>query len=82
MACLDWIFVNQAWLTLYPNTCTYSFDRTMSDHSPICLDNGITHLIPSSIFKFEAFWLNQEGFSKLMAKRWSSFPSRPLTAQV
>jgi hypothetical protein len=82
MACLYRIFVNQAWFTIFPNTHTYSFDRTMYDHSPICLDNGVSQLISSTIFKFEAFWLNQEGFSELMVKLWSSFPSEPLTAQV
>jgi hypothetical protein len=82
MACLDRIFVNQVWPIVFPNTRTYSFDRTMSDHSPICLDNGISQLIPPSMFKFEAFWLNQEGFSELMAKWWSSFPPGPLIAQI
>jgi hypothetical protein len=54
----------------------------MSKHSPICLDNGLSQPVSSYIFKFEAFWLNQEGFLDLMAKWWSSFPPSPLTAQL
>jgi hypothetical protein len=44
MACLDRIFIYQAWLTIFPTTYTYSFNITMSDHSPICLDNGVSQL--------------------------------------
>jgi hypothetical protein len=64
MACLDRILVNQAWLTAFPNnTYTYSFNCIMYDHSPICLDNGLSQLLQPYMFKFETYWLNQEGFS-------------------
>jgi hypothetical protein len=63
MACLDRILVNQAWLTAFPNTYIYSFNRIMSDHSPICLDNGLSQLLQPYMFKFETYCLNQEGFS-------------------
>jgi hypothetical protein len=82
MACLDRIFVNQAWLTIFPHSHTYRFNRIISDHSPIYLDNGISHISSPHMFKFEAYWLNQEGFSDLMAKWWLSFPSGPLTSQI
>jgi hypothetical protein len=82
IAYLDRIFVNQAQLIVCPNTYTYSFNRIISDHSPIYLDNGLSQPVSSYIFKFEAFWLNQEGFSDLMAKWWSSFPPGPLIAQL
>jgi exonuclease III len=82
MACLDRILVNQAWLTLYPNTHTFSFSRTMSDHSPICLINGESSTLTTSQFRFEAYWLNQDGFFELMFKWWSSSPPGPISAQV
>jgi hypothetical protein len=34
------------------------------------------------MFKFESYWLNQEGFSELMAQWWNNFPPGPLTAQL
>jgi hypothetical protein len=84
MACLDRILVNQAWLTLYPNTHTFNFSRTMSDHSPICLINGESSILTTSQFRFETYWLNQDGFFELMLKWWSSPPPPrgPISAQV
>jgi hypothetical protein len=68
MAYLDRILVNQAWITTFPHSFTYSFPRTMSDHSPICLNNGISDIFHTPSFKFEVYWLNQESFSDLEVK--------------
>jgi hypothetical protein len=62
MAYLDRILVNQVWMSIFPYSSTCNFPRTMSDHSPICLNNGTTDIFHNPLFKFEAYWLNQEGF--------------------
>jgi hypothetical protein len=84
MIYLDRILVNQAWITIFPHSYTYSFPHTMSDHSPppICLNNDIFDIFHTPSFKFEVYWLNQEGFSELMVKWWNSFPHEPLTSQI
>jgi hypothetical protein len=82
MACLDCILVNQAWMSIFSFTSTCSFPRAMSDHSSICLNKDTYDIFRNPLFKFEAYWLNQEGFSELMVKWWMSFPPGPLTAQI
>jgi hypothetical protein len=54
----------------------------MSNHSPIYLCNGNSNIFHSPLFKFDAYWLNQDGFSELMVKWWNSFPPGPLTASL
>jgi hypothetical protein len=54
----------------------------MSDHFSICLDNGNSHIFQPHMFKFKAYWLNQKGYSELMAQWWNSFSSDPFMAQL
>jgi hypothetical protein len=71
MALLDRFFVNGDWEVQYNSTNCYYFPRLFSDHSPMVLDTGSVAFPKIYHFRFEIFWIVQEGFSNLVAVWWS-----------
>jgi hypothetical protein len=72
VACPDRFLVNCYWYTLYSTSCSFSFPQIGSYHSPICLEFGPSSQFKSCIFRFEIFWISQEGFSEFLANWWNS----------
>jgi hypothetical protein len=72
MAYLDRFFINSSWSSLCSTSHSFSFPRIGSDHSLICLEFGLSSQFKSSIFRFEQFWISQEGFSEFLANWWNA----------
>jgi len=69
---LDRIMVSTEWNNLFTNIKQTTMQRVTSDHVPIALLCG--HWEQSkSYFKFENWWLNQEGFVERIKVWWNDF---------
>ena len=68
---LDWFFTSANWISDYPMTQVLPLAKTASDHVPCVVSIGTT--IPkSNIFRFENFWIEQEGFMDCVKRSWST----------
>jgi hypothetical protein len=67
-ATLDRVFASTTWEQKFPMSTVRDLSRVVSDHTPLLLDTG--HNIPHSpkIYRFEKWWINQDGFSELVRK--------------
>jgi hypothetical protein len=70
-ATLDRVFASTTWEQKFPMSTVRDLSRVVSDHTPLLLDTG--HNIPHSpkIYRFEKWWINQDGFSELVRKVWN-----------
>nr|GEX94763.1 nucleotide-binding alpha-beta plait domain-containing protein [Tanacetum cinerariifolium] len=63
----------------YPNINAISLDRFISDHRPILLREGIFDYGPIP-FRFYSYWLEVEGFDKMVKESWNNAPSNKKNA--
>ncbi|KAM3252928.1 hypothetical protein P3L10_006998 [Capsicum annuum] len=69
---IDRIMVSTEWNNLINNIKQTTLRRVTSDHVPIALLCGHSEQ-SKSYFKFENWWLNQEGFVERVKNWWSEF---------
>nr|GEX07694.1 nucleotide-binding alpha-beta plait domain-containing protein [Tanacetum cinerariifolium] len=65
MSKLDCFLVSENLLALYPNISAITLDRFLSDHRPILLRES-SHDYGPCPFRFYHYWLEIDGFSKLV----------------
>jgi hypothetical protein len=51
----------------YKSTSYYCLPRLFSNYSPIILDTGCINFPTIYHFRFDFFWISQEGFSSLVS---------------
>ncbi|KAI5349670.1 hypothetical protein L3X38_002559 [Prunus dulcis] len=69
---LDRALVNPDWMSLYPHYELQNLPTLRSDYGPILLTcNHIPRRIPKA-FRFEAMWLAQKDFDKVVTQTWNS----------
>jgi hypothetical protein len=73
---LDWFFISQEWSTVFPDSYVKTMLRDISDHVP-CLVSFKPKIPKPTIFRFENFWLELEGFMNLFQTTWNGIPSIP-----
>jgi hypothetical protein len=69
---LDWCFTSLNWISDYPNTLMLPLARTTSDHIP-CVVQISTDIPKGNLFRFENFWVEQQGFYDLVKLAWESY---------
>jgi hypothetical protein len=66
---LDWCFTSLNWISDYPNTLMLLLARITSDHTP-CVVQISTKIPKGNLFRFENFWVEQQGFYDLVKLAW------------
>jgi hypothetical protein len=59
---LDRILVSTEWELKYPMVTVTALPKTISDHTPVLLNTGMSSQHTSHLFKFELGWLLKDGF--------------------
>ena len=72
MVTLDRIFITTCWDMLYPSSLVKSLARVGSDHTPLVVDTGTLTVPRQKQFRFEKWWLKQDGFDQEVIKNWSN----------
>ncbi|KAK1627690.1 hypothetical protein QYE76_002005 [Lolium multiflorum] len=62
------------WDLMHPDSILQALSSSVSDHAPIHLSLSAASK-PKKRFKFEAFWLNLEGFEAALREAWVCDPS-------
>lgn len=73
---LDWFFTSVNWTNAFPNTQVIPLAKITSDHIPcnVIIDN----IIPkASIFRFENFWPDMQGFQEVVQFSWGHPSNQP-----
>nr|GFA33446.1 RNA-directed DNA polymerase, eukaryota, reverse transcriptase zinc-binding domain protein [Tanacetum cinerariifolium] len=73
MSKLDRFLVSENLLALYPNISAITLDRFLLDHRPILLRES-SHDYGPCPFRFYHYWLEIDGFSKLVNDSWNEAP--------
>lgn len=73
---LDRILVTTEWEGKFPLATLNSRTRVGSDHCPLVLDTGEGKLNRTSQFRFERFWIKEEGFIELVNTKWRTLVSK------
>ncbi|GKC87849.1 RNA-directed DNA polymerase, eukaryota, partial [Tanacetum coccineum] len=73
MSKLDRFLVSENLWALYPNISAITLDRFLSDHRPILLRES-SHDYGPCPFRFYHYWLEIDGFSKLVNDSWNEAP--------
>jgi hypothetical protein len=73
MAKLDRYLCTLSWNNYFNNNIVISLPRFLSDHTPIILGSSILHLTSSVYFKFEKYWITQEGFYDFIIRWWYEY---------
>lgn len=68
---IDWCFTSTSWISSYPNTLLLPMARPTSDHTP-CMVQIKTEIPKANVFRFENFWVEQEGFFDLVRDTWNT----------
>ena len=76
---LDWIFTSANWSINFPNTLAYPLARVSSDHIPIHIQVG-SDIPKASIFRFENYWMEFDGFYETVLQCWNRNQSLPNSA--
>jgi hypothetical protein len=78
---LDWFFTSVNWTASYPNTQVIPLAKITSDHIPcnVVID---TKIPKASIFRFESFWAEMEGFHELVQDSWGLIPNQTNAASA
>jgi exonuclease III len=71
---LDWFFISQEWSTVFQDSYAKTMSRDISDHVP-CLVSFKSKIPKPTIFRFENFWLELDGFMNLFQTTWNGIPS-------
>jgi hypothetical protein len=66
---LDWFFSTPNWTSVYPNIVVIPLAKPTSDHVPcvVTIDTVIPH---ANIFRFENYWVEQQGFMECVSATW------------
>ncbi|XP_058751958.1 uncharacterized protein LOC131625076 [Vicia villosa] len=68
---LDRSLAKSDWLQLFPSTNLFNLIASHSDHNPIFLcSNPVQHRQKRRSFKFENWWLVEEGVSEVVDEGW------------
>jgi hypothetical protein len=70
---IDRAFVSVHWDLMHPDSILQALSSSVSDHAPIHMSLS-TAFKPKRRFKFEAFWLNLEGFDEALREAWVCDP--------
>ena len=70
---LDWVFTSAPWTLDFPNTTVVPLTRNISDHVP-CVVKIDTKIPKSTIFRFENYWVEMEGFFDIVQHVWQIDP--------
>lgn len=70
---LDWFFTSPSWTLAFSNTDVQALTRSTSDHVP-CVVKISTKIPKSSIFRFENYWVQLEGFFEVVQSVWALDP--------
>jgi hypothetical protein len=71
---IDRAIVSLEWDLMHPDSFLQALSSSVSDHAPIHLSLSAAFK-PKRRFKFEAFWLNLEGFEEALKEAWVCDPS-------
>jgi hypothetical protein len=77
---LDWFFTSPNWTLQYPNTEVLPVAQITSDHIP-CRIAVSTKIPRSTIFRFENFWVEHEGFLDTILNSWRSLSTNENSAR-
>jgi hypothetical protein len=66
----DRILVSTEWELKYPLVTINALRRTISDHTPLLLNTGMSSQHTSHMFKFELRWLLKDGFYDMVIEIW------------
>jgi hypothetical protein len=72
LATLDIFFASTDWEQKNPLTNVKALPRVVSDHAPLLLDSGVNKPPPPKLFRFEKWWIKQEGFTVRVHKVWNT----------
>ncbi|GJR43453.1 RNA-directed DNA polymerase, eukaryota [Tanacetum coccineum] len=75
MSKLDRFLVSENLLNTSPHITAVSLDRFLSDHRPILLRERYVDYGPTP-FKFFHYWLDMEGFNKVVEDAWNSYSDK------
>jgi hypothetical protein len=78
---LDWVFTSSSWNISFPSTSVSALDMIPSDHCP-CVVQISSNIPKSKIFRFENFWLKQDGFQQVLTESWAFNPSTMDSAKI
>ncbi|XP_073360686.1 uncharacterized protein [Aegilops tauschii subsp. strangulata] len=67
---LDRVLVSPEWELRYPLASLRAITRIGSDHVPLLLSSQDERPPSAPRFRFETFWLNQNGFAEAVRSRW------------
>jgi exonuclease III len=70
---LDWVFTSASWSLAFPDTKAFPLARPVSDHIPYAVQIG-TELPHSSVFRFENYWVDFDGFHDTVLLHWETTP--------
>jgi hypothetical protein len=70
---IDRAMVSVDWDLMHPDAILQALSSSVSDHAPIHLSLSAAFR-PKRRFKFEAFWLNLEGFDEALREAWVCDP--------
>jgi hypothetical protein len=70
---IDRALVSVDWDLMHPDAMLQALSSSVSDHAPIHLSLSAAFR-PKRRFKFEAFWLNLEGFDEALREAWVCDP--------
>ncbi|GJR21008.1 RNA-directed DNA polymerase, eukaryota [Tanacetum coccineum] len=79
MSKLDRFLVSENLINNSPNITAISLDRYLSDHRPILLRERYVDYGPTP-FKFFHYWLDIEGFNKIVEDAWKSYVVKDVNA--
>jgi hypothetical protein len=71
---IDRALASVDWDLMHPDSILQALSSSVSDHAPIHLSLSAAFR-PKRRFKFEAFWLNLEGFEEALREAWVCDPS-------
>ncbi|GJW72067.1 putative RNA-directed DNA polymerase, eukaryota, reverse transcriptase zinc-binding domain protein [Tanacetum coccineum] len=81
MSKLDRFLILEAFFRVCPSISAITLDRFLSDHRPILLRESFHDFGPIP-FRFFHFWLEVDGFEKLIKDVWHEAPSNSSNAMV
>lgn len=67
---LDWVFINNCWLSSFPITSVKAIDMIPSDHCP-CIITVSSSIPKGHIFRFENYWLQNQEFQNILTQKWN-----------
>ena len=72
MAIPDRVFITTCWDKLFPASLVKALARLGSDHTPLVIDTGALPIPKTRQYRFEKWWLQQEGFCHEVERVWNA----------